>query len=68
MSRYCECKRKITVAGNRTKSPNANRAKRRSGDARHELCRQCFEAEKTRLLVKWLRPRGDTNAHPNETD
>ena len=56
--RYCECKRRITVAVNRAKSPRASSKARRS-DQYHDQCRQCFEREKTRLLVRWLRPRGE---------
>ncbi len=66
-TRYCECKRKIVVAVNRTKSPRAS-AKARRSDQYHDQCRQCFEREKTRLLVKWLKPKGDHYAYPNETD
>lgn len=55
--RYCECGRKIVIAVNRAKSPNASKKARRS-DGDHGHCRQCFERERTKMMMKWSRPKG----------
>ena len=60
MSRYCECRRPIVVAVNRTKSPRAGKKARRS-DQYHDQCRQCFEREKTRMIAKRIKLKGGVN-------
>ena len=59
VSRFCECGRAIKVAVNHTKSPNASHKARRSGDMLHSLCRQCFEREKTKMVARMIKPKGE---------